>query len=644
MRLLAMGLAGFGLVLALMHGEYTSMASGAEIGVVSSPDGRLHVALESTADGELIWRLNRVGADGQLGALLPAARLAMLPGKCSLAPVRKGEDAYTALHGKRSQCGGSYHETTITCSGDAAQESTALEISLRVYNDGAAVRYCWAELPNTVEPAPLQWSIPAGAKVWQAPYDEPSQWTPAYERYYEDGVDARQMQPNENGWAFPALLELPGDQGWILLTQACVPRDYCATRMALDPRRRDGRTTFSVRFPDPGEGNGVGAVRPTGTVSPWYVVVADDLATIVRSTLVTDLNPACKLQDTSWVKPGRAAWSWWSDSDSPRSYEKQIAFIDLAAEMGWEYYLVDANWDLMDGGNVREMAEYASRKGVGLILWYNSGGSHNIVTEKPRGCMTQRPIRRFEMELLKSWGIKGIKVDFFQSDKQHMMDLYHGILEDAADFQLMVDFHGCTLPYGWSRTWPHLMTMEAVRGAECYKFDKLYPEMAPTQNTIIPFTRNAVGSMDYTPVAFSDSTYPHQTTNCHELALSVIFESGFQHMADKVSAYRDLPDAPKEFLKKVPAAWDDTLLLNGRPGDFVVLARRKGEVWCVAGINGRKNPLEIAMDYASLGLPPDGRATFITDGADARSFASSNERPERVNLMPCGGFVLRLEP
>jgi alpha-glucosidase len=168
--------------------------------------------------------------------------------------------------------------------------------------------------------------------------------------------------------------------------------------------------------------------------------------------------------------------------------------------------------------------------------------------------------------------------------------------------------------------------------------------MAPTQNTIIPFTRNAVGPMDYTPVALSDSTYPHQTTNGHELALSVIFESGLQHMADKVSAYRDLPDAPKEFLKKVPAAWDDTLLLNGRPGDFVVLARRKGEVWYVAGINGRKNPLEIAMDYASLDLPTDCRATFITDGADARSFASSNGRPEHVKLMPFGGFVLRLEP
>ena len=146
------------------------------------------------------------------------------------------------------------------------------------------------------------------------------------------------------------------------------------------------------------------------------------------------------------------------------------------------------------------------------------------------------------------------------------MARYLETIEDAAEFGLLIDCHGCTIPRGWSRTWPNLMTMESVRGAECYKFDGRYPEMDPSQNTIIPFTRNAIGPMDYTPVTFTKVKNPRRTTVAHELALSVLFESGLQHFADQVSAYRELPEAPKELLRQVPASWDDTKFLGGRPG------------------------------------------------------------------------------
>ena len=237
-------------------------------------------------------------------------------------------------------------------------------------------------------------------------------------------------------------------------------------------------TVYRIQFPDPNEGNGVGAIGATHAsslpwVMPWRVVILGrSLGTIVESTLVTDLSAPCAVKDTSWIKPGRASWSWLSDHDSPQDCTKLKAFVDLAAQMGWEYSLVDANWNIMKNGTIHDLIAYARSKGVGLLLWYNSGGPHNSVTEQPRGTMDIRDVRRFEFERLKQWGIKGVKIDFFQSDKQDIMQLYLDILKDAADYQLMVYFHGCTLPRGWERTYPNLMTMEAVRGAECYSFDQ----------------------------------------------------------------------------------------------------------------------------------------------------------------------------
>jgi hypothetical protein len=257
-------------------------------------------------------------------------------------------------------------------------------------------------------------------------------------------------------------------------------------------------------------------------------------------------------------------------------------------------------------------------------------------------------IRRKEFQLLKDWGVKGVKVDFFQSDKQNVMGLYRDILEDAADFQIMVNFHGCTLPRGWSRTYPHLMSMEAVRGAECYSFDKRFTEKAPSHNATLPFTRNAVGPMDYTPVLLKDNVYPHITTNAHELALAVVFESGWLHFADGPEVYRGLPEAPREYLERVPAAWDETRCLDGEPARYVVMARRNGSDWFVGGISGegQRRELEVALSF--LG-PGSFCGTLILDGAAPRSLESRKQGFDsaetlRIALPPYGGFVLELRP
>jgi hypothetical protein len=382
---------------------------------------------------------------------------------------------------------------------------------------------------------------------------------------------------------------------------------------------------------------------------PWRVLlVSDRLGDLVASTLMNDLNPASQIQDTTWIRPGRVAWSWWSDHDSPRDFVKQARFIDLAAEMGWEYYLVDANWTLMDRGDVRQLIQYAEKKNVGILLWYNSGGEHNTVTEKPRGCMKLRDVRRFEFDMLRKWGVKGVKVDFFQSDKQDIMRQYRDILRDAADYQLLVNFHGCTTPRGWSRTWPNLVSVEAVKGEECYSFDEKYPQTAPQYNAIIPFTRCVIGPTDLTPCAFSDNVYPHLTTSAHELALSVVIECGLVHFADSVESYRSLPHAPREFLRKVPAAWEDTRLLDGYPGRFAVIARRSGDQWFVGAINGQGNPVEIKLDAGFLSAGKY-RGQLITDSQDVRSFdvrefEATGDDIISLWMQPFGGAALHFVP
>jgi hypothetical protein len=261
--------------------------------------------------------------------------------------------------------------------------------------------------------------------------------------------------------------------------------------------------------------------------------------------------------------------------------------------------------------------------------------------------MLVRDVRRAEFAKLRDWGVRGVKVDFWQSDKQDRIRQYRDVLADAADFHLLANFHGCTLPRGWSREFPHLVGMEGVMGAEQYKFSAEYQARSAWHNTVLPFTRNVPGEMDYTPVTFTDHKYPHRTTNAHELALSVVFEVGVQHLADSDKSYRALPEAPKTFLKQVPAAWDETVLVNGEPGKSVVVARRAGDVWYVGGISGLEAPHEATVALSFLGSQGPWNLTLIRDGEDDRSFATASRpvTPKDTIAVPMrarGGFVMRL--
>jgi hypothetical protein len=315
--------------------------------------------------------------------------------------------------------------------------------------------------------------------------------------------------------------------------------------------------------------------------------------------------------------------------------------------MGWEYCLVDVGWDTRIGfDKTKELAEYARSKNVGLILWYNSAGDWNTVPFTPQSKLLTHEDRVKEFSMLKEMGIKGIKVDFFGGDGQSMMQYYQDIFTDAADFGLAVNCHGATIPRGWQRMYPNLLTMEAIKGFEFVTFEQQYADQEANHSCMAPFTRNVFEPMDFTPVCFSEvPNIKRITTNGFELAVSVIFLSGLQHFVETPEGMAKVEPYVKEFMKEVPVAWDDVRFVDGFPGKLVVIARKAGDTWYIAGINGEniEKTLGLKLDF----IKKAGVGTLFTD-SNSRSIKKegikiSPSEPLEIKLMAYGGFVIKVK-
>ena len=516
------------------------------------------------------------------------------------------------------------------------------DIVMRAYNDGAAFRYAFTGKDNkihTIQNELTEFAVPTNGKAWTFPYMTDERNRPCYEEYAEYEIPIRSKSKQESGWAFPMLFNTNGL--WMLITEAEIDGNYPATHVDNSGKNN----TYKIRFPEKEE-----AVypndksEPASTLpwkSPWRsIIVGKDLNTIFTSQMVTHLNPRSVIEDQSWIKAGRSSWSWWSEK-KPRSYKRQTKYADLSKEMTWEYILVDDGWtEMKDGGTMEDVVKYANNSDVNVWLWYASGAGKE---SDPAMIMIDPDLRKKEMKRISQLGVKGVKIDFFDTDKQRVMKLYIDILKDAIDNRLMVNFHGSTLPRGLERTYPNLMSMEAVKGAENLGRQEQC-DAAPAHNTVLPFTRNVVGPMDYTPVTFSIKNPKRngvpRTSYAHQVALSVVFESGFQCFADKEQVYHSLPDKPKEFLKKVPCAWDESRLVSGYPGDHVIVLRRKGDQWYIAGISGKREKRKL-----SFTLPDEFRnkkLVLITDGANGTSFGNKTitvNGTVTVDLLEDGGFA-----
>ena len=477
--------------------------------------------------------------------------------------------------------------------GFTSAEEDTLTLSVRVTDDAIGLCYRWGGDDDRLISDLTSFRFVSTGRAWIQPHDPPALGAPAYEALYADGIPIG-TPTDAPSWNLPALFEVDGI--WVLLAESAVGPGNFGAHLQVD-----GEQTYRIELPYPEEGL---STEPAGEsvsspwTSPWrLIVVSDDLAGIHGSTAVTDFADPSRVEDTEWIRPGRVSWSWWSDHTSPTDPVALRESIDLAADLGWEHTLIDANWNLNDPEAFDDVLAHARARGVGVCLWYNSGGSNNLVPEQPRDRMHDPDIRRTEFARLAEMGVAGVKVDFFHSDRTEIIERYHAIASDAADAGLMVNFHGCTAPKGWERTWPNVMTMEAVRGAEQYFFAEDYPETAVWHNTVLPFTRNVAGSMDYTPVTFSNQRYPRRTTAGHELALAVVFQSRLQHFADSAASYRATSSEVWRYLSEVPAVWDESRLVDGYPGEWIVVARRSGGRWWMAGLNGQDDR-DVRIDLA----------------------------------------------
>jgi len=547
-------------------------------------------------------------------------------------------EQYTALHGKRAQCSNSANETVVTFEN---QGTTKLNLIIRAYNDGVAFRYEFPEKGGSfvINDELTSYSIQDSTKRWMEKFN------PANEGLYSAMKDGNTQQE----WGYPALFNTPDKGCWYLIHEAGLDRNYCGTKLS----NIAGKSEYKIAFPDQWNGRGQGETRPTITLpwkSPWRVMIIGSLADIVESTLVDDVSAPSSIPKTDWIKPGIASWNYWSSNHGTKDYKTVCEFADLAASMGWPYTLLDWEWDSMgNGGKLEDAIKYIHSLGVKPLMWYNSGGDHTWVSATPKDRMLTHENRMQEFAKLKILGVAGVKIDFFESEKQNMIKYYLDILDDAAKFEMMVYFHGCLVPRGWARTYPHLMTYEGVRGAEWYNNGPEFTTTAPEHNTILPFTRNVVGAMDYTPVTFTNSQFPHITSYGHELALSVVFESGIQHMADRPSGYYDLPDAAKNFLMEVPNAWDNTKLIDGYPGKDLVIARNKGNAWYIGGISAERYPKEKTLSFNYLPANVKYKLTLIADGEHDKKLVTQYMTVDKssivkVRLLGRGGFVASLKP
>ncbi len=629
--------------------------------VIESPDGSISVTISTGGienfhgiSAPLSYSVEITGEGEKLTAIKPSP----------LGIIREDEDfsknltlvkasgpanfdeEYYMISGKRSLRRNHYNRFSLTFRND---NNALLEVIFRLYNDGVAFSYRFPEKSDNsyrVLRELTGFHIPVPGEAWKQPYDTLGIWSPAYEYGYEPVQAIGDYPPMSTGWGFPVLFHT--NDVWVFVSETAVYDEYCGSHLAAEAS--DGK--YKLQFPHDWENYGIGDVHPVSSLpwqTPWrFIVVGRTLAPIVETTLPHDLARPVALEDISWINPGIASWSWWSDHSSSYFYEPLKQYVDLAAEMNWPYSLVDAGWHMMSGGTVEELIEYANSKDVGINLWYNSGGNHTRVMDAgPRDLMHKREIRRKEFERISRLGVKGVKIDFFQSEKQNMIQLYLDILRDAADFQIMVNFHGCTFPKGWERTYPNLLTMEGVRGAELYSYPG-FPPTAPYLNCIYPFTRNVMGSMDYTPVTFTNFSPQsiRQTTWAHELALSVIFESALQHFADNISGFRQQPAKVLDFLRNVPTVWDNTWFVDGYPGKLAVLFRQKDGVYYLGGINGEMEPKDVTFTLRHL---PEGNyiLSLIADGEHKEDYkikelTVNRETPVTLHMLPAGGFAAQI--
>ena len=641
----------FFIVMAMLLGSSVASAENKQI---TSPDGKLVVTVADmdgrpsysvSYDNVLFLKPSPLGMIANIGDFSSGMSLE------KNVSTNKIDETYELASIKQSKVRYVANEAVFSFT---QQGKTIYDVIFRISNNDVAFKYKMYPQGETLSCVVKQeatgFVFPDGTTTFLCPQSKPmggfARTSPSYETSYTaDDVAGK------NGWGegytFPCLFR-NGDNGWTLVSETGVNGGYCASRLL---GHKGG--TYTIGFPQEGEANGNGTVSPGIALpgeTPWRTItVGKTLAPIVETTVPFDVVKPLYSAKGEYTY-GRGSWSWIIGMDGSTNYKEQLRYIDFSAAMGYQSVLVDALWDKQIGRDkIEELAKYGKDKGVALYLWYNSNGYWNDAPQTPRGIMDNAIARRKEMKWMQSIGIRGIKVDFFGGDKQMTMQLYEDILSDANEYGLLVIFHGCTLPRGWERMYPNFASSEAVLASENLHFSQGSCDNEAFNATLHPFIRNTVGSMDFGGSAlnkyYNADNAPRGsrrvTSDVYALATAVLFQSPVQHFALAPNNLTDAPAWAIDFMKEVPTTWDEVRFIDGYPGKYVILARRHGDKWYIAGVNAQKETLKLKAN-----LPMFSNGEKVRLFSDDKVLQGSvkqigiGKKQELQLTIPCNGGVL----
>ncbi|MBO4664323.1 MAG: glycoside hydrolase family 97 catalytic domain-containing protein [Bacteroidaceae bacterium] len=657
----------------------------AQHSVVSGPDGKLKLDFD-LKNGKPVYSVTYDGVqmldESPLGFVANFADFSQ-----NLTFVKASEKHlaydYTMDRSKFANVKVDANNLVVTLKND---KGMTYDIDFRVSNNDIAFRYVIPNQPDRAHEKKFSirimkectgFDFPSSTTTFLTPQsDAMVGWKgtkPSYEEEYDYEAPMAKKSRFGHGYTFPGLFHVGGadaeatqkqgkkkveakPEGWVLVSETGVSSSYCGSR--LSDMKGDG--LYTLEFPMMEENGGNGTIEPAFALpgaTPWRTItVGTSLKPIVETTVPWDYVEAQYATQNKY-KYGRGTWSWIIWQDNSINYDDQVKYIGLAKAMGYEYVLVDNWWDNNIGKKrMEELVRYAKTQGVDVFLWYSSSGYWNDIEQGPINIMSNPIVRKQYMKWMKSLGVKGIKVDFFGGDKQETMRLYEAILSDADDNGLMVIFHGCTIPRGWERMYPNYVGSEAVLASENMFFGQHACDVEARDVATHPFIRNAIGCMEFGGCFLSrtinkgNDASKHGskrvTTDCHELATTVLFQNPIQNFALAPENLNEIgkggaPAICLDYMRNVPTTWEETVFIDGYPGKYCVLARKSGGKWYVAGNNNTGKPLTL-----KLNLPMVSKGDMITVYSDDLKTLEPQKKEQKagatvaITMANQGGFVI----
>ena len=659
--------------------------------VLTSPNGAIEISIATVrgqsvqpAGGQLAYRVAFHGQPvlqwSNLGLLLEGAPPLGPAIRIESSQPSSQDETWTAVQGKASRIRNHYNAATVQTV-ETATNGRRLVVEARAYDDGVTFRYVVPEQSSLKELRILNESTQFRFSKFANTLSLISRGfeTSNEDDYHELTIGGLHPEYLVN---LPVLVEVPGI-AWVGLTEADI-EDYSSmfvtgaggqtlvARLAPREENPNSNADIAPSFDPKADALKVSVIAQTPMKSAWRVLmIADQPGRLGESNMVLNLNPPCAIGDTSWIKPGKTSWDWWNGSQAKgvakpgMNNETMKYYIDFSARNKFEFLLIDGGWQASvprPGGQAGDgqfggLSNTQSVPSIDIPMLVAYAKSKNVriwvitSSKDMRGERLDEALAQYE-----KWGLAGVKIDFIDRTDQWMMNWYREVARKAVEHHIMVDFHGASKPDGSARTYPNVVTREGVMGAE---YNRWSARVTPRHNVALAFTRMLAGPMDYTPGGFGNVTredfVPRTTapvvmhTRAHATALFVVFESGLQMVADSPDAY----DGQKEldFLKAVPASWDETRVLNGAPPKYITVARRRGNEWYLGSITDwDARELDVPLSFLGSGAY---NAEIYADGPNAAAQPKDSVVEKRrvdartvlhLKLAPGGGSALRLVP